>query len=235
MKNLFLCMAAMTVLALSCQKSQPAEPVQPESLSAKSTVHVELDVALDQTRALSADEKGITPNFAEGDVIYVFAKEAALGVAYDKYLGKLTNSPGNLSRFDGDLEVGYINTGDYKVGLYYNQRDPESLQTDGKPDANKMTLDAAGHVYNQGQVGEDYQVPYGNQGFYWTGSYIKPSESMSWSEIEFYFAGPNGGAEASYTGDIKLTYGSRNYGLSLRKVEEKQAAPSSDLPSVDGF
>ena len=83
---------------------------------------------------------------------------------------------------------------------------------------------AAGHVYNRGQVGEDYQVPYGNQGFYWTGSYIKPSESMSWSEIEFYFSSPNGGAEASYTGDVKLTYGSRNYGLSLRKVAEKQAS-----------
>ena len=491
MKNLFLCMAAMTVLALSCQKSQQAELAQPELLSAKSTVHVELDVALDQTRALSADENGITPSFAEGDVIYVFAKEIALGASYDEYLGKLTNSPGHLSSFSGDLEVGYINTGDYKVGLYYNQRDPEELKTNGVPDANKMTLDAdrygeqktgtldeiargfdiakgettihckvdtfgedsfftrdvtfngpatlhadqaivkfvfkrsdtgealtniqkleffygiyyntskyeatklikttltdgtprgeyymaiggstvsdqrylltflattdderqywsykllphdfepgksyistvpmekydekepidlglsvnwynlnetandthigsydaidwtqcknfqlweedeakragwptmeqyqelmdpsntsfgwitinsidgkavngyavksrkpgytdrfiffpaAGHVYNRGQVGEDYQVPYGNQGFYWTGSYIKPSENMSWSEIEFYFSSPNGGAEASYTGDVKLTYGSRNYGLSLRKVAEKQAS-----------
>ena len=486
MKKSIIVLAMIAALAISCSEVQPEQP------KAKSTVPVAVDFTYEQTKALSADAKGITPGFAAGDVIYVFAKEASLGVSFNEYLGTLTNSNENLSRFSGNLDVSYTSSGDYKVGFYYNQRDPESLKTDGVFDANKMTMDAAaygeqkkgtlseiasgfdiataettihcevepfgtdattgrivtfkgpvtlqadqaivkfvfkradtgepltniqkveffygvyyntskyeatqlikttltpespsgeyyvaihgtpnddhrylltflattssetghermywsykllprdfepgksyistvsmekydekepvdlglsvnwyninetanagfvgtydatnweqcknfqlweedeakrvgwptmeqyqelmdsnntsfgwitisdlygkavngyavrskktgytdrfiffpaaGHVYNQGQVDATYQVPYGNQGHYWTGSYIKPSESMSWSKIEFYFSSPNGGAEADYIGEIKLTYGSQNYGFSLRKVVVK--------------
>ena len=502
MKKSIVGLAVMAALALSCNKTQPTLPAEPGQTSANSTVHVAVDVAWEQTRALSADEKGITPSFSEGDVIYVFDKRSD-----PVYMGTLTNSGGNLSRFSGDLTVSYLATGDYKIGLYYNQRDAEGLKTNGVPDANKMTLDADGYsgqkkgtleeiakdfdiavgetnlhcdvetfgedalftprevtfngpvtlkadqaivkfvfkradtgealtniqkleffygvyyntskyeatqlikttltdgtprgeyyvaiqgtpnddhrylltfiattasdtgherqfwsykllphdfepgksyisqvpmevydevvpvdlglsvnwyninktanasfvatydaidwtecknfqlweedpanrvgwptmeqyqelmdpnntsfgwisiygykgyrvngyavksrkpgytdrfiffpasglVYNHGNVDESYQVPYGNQGHYWTGSYIKPSESMSWSEIEFYFDSPKGGAEAGYTGTIELTHGSVNYGFSLRKVAEKPATPSSGLPSGEGF
>lgn len=497
MKKSIFVIALIIALAISCTEVQPEQPS-----SAKSTVHVAVDFAYEQTKALSADENGITPSFSEGDVIYVFAKEASLGVSYNEYLGTLTNSKDNLSRFSGNLAVGYTNDGDYKVGFYYNQRDPESLKTDGKPDANKMTMDAekygeqtrgtleeiasgfdiakaettlhckvetfgedsfftrevslngpvslqadqaivkfvfkrsdtgepmtniqkleffygiyyntskyeatklikttltdgtprgeyylaiqgtpnddhrylltflattaderqfwsykllphdfepgksylsavpmekfdekepidlglsvnwyninetandvrvgtydaidwtqcgnfqlweedetkragwptreqylelmnenntsfgwitistwdgkavngyavkskkpgytdrfiffpaAGHVYNRGQVDASYQVPYGNQGFYWTGSYYKPGDNMSWTEVEFYFSSPNAGEEAGYTGTIKLDYGSVNYGFSLRKVVEKQGIPSTTVSSEDGF
>lgn len=139
MKKCMFVAAFIAALTLSCSK------VQPEGPSDKSTVHVTLDVAREQTKALSADEKGITPDFAEGDVIYVFAKEGANGVAANEYLGTLTNSKDDSGQFSGDLSVGYKETGDYKVSLFYNQRDAECLKKDGKPDVSKMTLGASGY------------------------------------------------------------------------------------------
>ena len=115
MKKSIVGLAVMAALALSCNKTQPTLPAEPGQTSANSTVHVAVDVAWEQTRALSADEKGITPSFSEGDVIYVFDKRSD-----PVYMGTLTNSGGNLSRFSGDLTVSYLATGDYKIGLYYN-------------------------------------------------------------------------------------------------------------------
>lgn len=88
MKKSIFVIAMIVALAISCTEVQPEQPS-----SAKSTVLVAVDFAYEQTKALSADENGITPSFSEGDVIYyVFAKEASLGVSYNEYLGTLTNS-----------------------------------------------------------------------------------------------------------------------------------------------
>ena len=139
MRKRIIYLALLAFLALSCNPNQLEQP------SGKSTVHVALDVSLEQTKALSADEDGITAGFAAGDKLYVFAIESASGVASDEYLGTLTNSQEHLNQFHGDLTVGYTASGDYKVSLYYNQRDVEKLKTGDKPAANMMILGASGY------------------------------------------------------------------------------------------